>query len=236
MFLTSTPKKAVLSQTNLIKCLICTEVLETSDRIAVFGRSQWDLRGTLCKILGGELQSSNEDLQYVCKRKCYPKLKKIEKMMSNLKSLEDELRAEMSKNTVVRIKRGLSQDQAQDLPVARTLEAKPVKKALFAPSNLPQNQTRFPSPLTAVKSLTGPPPTVSMVGYTAVRHSSVPVVVRAFPACVNIGRNFFLPASQLSTSQQLLPDKRGAANRETVPKTNLDKDPCVQVWKFLFWL
>ena len=90
--------------------------------------------------------------------------------MSNLKSLEDELRAEMSKNTVVRIKRGLSQDQAQDLPVARTLEAKPVKKFLFAPSNLPQHQTRFPSPLTTVKSLTGPSSTVSMVGYTAVRH------------------------------------------------------------------
>ena len=139
---------------------------------------------------------------------------------------------------MVRIKRGLSQDQAQDLPVARTLEAKPVKKALFAPSNLPQHQTRFQSPLKAVKSLTGPPPTVSMVGYTAVRHSSVPVVVRAFPACVNIERNFFSTASQLSTctSQQLLPDKRGAANRQTVPKTNLDKDPCVEVWKFLFWL
>ena len=143
MFLTSMLKKAVLSQTDLIKCLICTEVLETSGRIAVFGRSQWDLRGTLCKILGFELQSSNKDLQYVCKRKCYPKLKKIEKMMSNLKSLEDELRAEMSKNAVVRIKRGLSQDQAQDLPVARTLEAKPVQKALFAPSNLPQHQTRL---------------------------------------------------------------------------------------------
>ena len=77
MFLTSTPKKAVLSQTNSIECLICAEVLETSDRIAVLGCSQWDLRGTLCKILGGELriQFSNEDLQYVCKRKCYPKLR-----------------------------------------------------------------------------------------------------------------------------------------------------------------
>jgi len=32
-----------------------------------------------------------------------------------------------------------------------------------------------------------------MVGYTVVRHSGVPVVVRAFPACVNIGKNFFSP-------------------------------------------
>ena len=61
----------------------------------VFGCSQWDLRGTPRKILGGESQSSNEDLQYVCKRIFYPKLKKIKKMMSNVKSLEDALRAEM---------------------------------------------------------------------------------------------------------------------------------------------
>ena len=98
MFLTSTPKKAVLLQTNSIECLICTEFLETSNRIAIFGHSQWDLRGTLCEVLGGELQTSIEDLQYVCKRKCYPKLKKIEKMMSNLKSLEEELRGSPAKS------------------------------------------------------------------------------------------------------------------------------------------
>ena len=106
-----------------------------------------------------------------------------------------------------------------------------MKIALF-PTNPPQNQTRFPSPVTAreVTSLTGLPPAVSMVGYTAVRHSGVPVVVRAFPACVNIGRNFFSPASQLSTSQQLPPDKLGAANRETVSKSNVDEEPFIHVW------
>jgi len=76
----------------------------------------------------------------------------------------------------------------------RSLEAKLVKKALF-PANPPEDQTKFPSPGTAreIASLTGLPPTVSMVGYTAVRHSGVPVFVRAFPACVNIGRNLFSP-------------------------------------------
>ena len=229
MFLTSTPKKAVLSLTNSIQCLICAEFLETSNRIAIFGHSQWDLRGTLCKVLGSELQTSIEDLPYVCKRKCYPKLKKIEKMMSNLKSLEEELRAEMSKNAMVRIKRGLSRDQTQE----GSLEATPVKKALHVFPTPPQDQTWIPSPVTTareVTSLTGLPSTVSIVGYTAVRHSGVPVVVRAFPACVNIGRNFFSPASQHSTSQQLPPDKRGAANRETVSKSNLDEVPFVQVW------
>ena len=68
-------------------------------------------------------------------------------MATNLKSLEEELRAEMSKNALVRIKRGLSQDQ--DVSVA--LEAKPVKKSLFPakPPQLPQNQTEFPSTVTA---------------------------------------------------------------------------------------
>ena len=188
MFLTPTPKKAVLSQTNSIQYLICAEFLETSNRIAIFGHSQWDLRGTLKKVLGGELQTSIEDLPYVCKRKCYPKLKKIEKMMSNLKSLEEEFRAEISKNAMVRIKRELSRDQTQE----GSLEATPVRKALF-PTNPPQDQTWIPSPVATareVTSLTGLPSTVSIVGYTAVRHSGVPVVVRAFPTCVNIGRNF----------------------------------------------
>ena len=41
--LTSTPKKAV-SEASLIQCLICAESLENNQEIAVFGRSQCDLR------------------------------------------------------------------------------------------------------------------------------------------------------------------------------------------------
>ena len=70
-----------------------------------------------------------------------------------------------------------------------------MKKALFLTSP-PRDQTRFPSPVLTAReiiSLIRLPPTVSMVGYTAVRHSGVPAVVRAFPDCVNIGRNFFSP-------------------------------------------
>ena len=54
----------------------------------------------------------------------------------------------------------------------------------------------------------------SMVGYTAVRHSGVSVVLRAFRACVNVGRHFFSPP----------PGKLGAA---TVSKSNLDEEPFV---------
>ena len=69
--LTSTPKKADSSEACLIQCLICAESLENNQRIAVFGRSQWDLRGTFSKNLGGELQSTCTGSQYVCKEKCY---------------------------------------------------------------------------------------------------------------------------------------------------------------------
>ena len=48
----------------------------------------------------------------------------------------------------------------------------------------------------------------------------VSVVSRAFPACVNIGSNFFSPAQ----------DKLGAANRETVSKSNVDEELFVQMW------
>ncbi len=98
------------------------------------------------------------------------------------------------------------------------LETKPAKKAQF-PTNPAQDQTRFPLPVTAreIASLTGLPPTISMVGYTAVRHSGVSVVLRALRACVNIGRNFFSPP----------PGKLGAANREKVSESNLDEEPFV---------
>ena len=39
------------SEASLIQCLICAESLENNQRIAVFGRSQCDLRGTFSKIL-----------------------------------------------------------------------------------------------------------------------------------------------------------------------------------------
>ena len=78
--LTSTPKKAVSSEASLIQCFICAESLET----AVFGRSQCDLRGTFSKILGGK--STCKGSQYVCKKKCFPRLIKVEKMMYSLKN------------------------------------------------------------------------------------------------------------------------------------------------------
>ena len=114
------------------------------------------------------LQTSNEDLQYVYK-KVLPKAEKDWKKDVKSKSLEDELRAEMSKNAAVRIKRRLSRARSNSLSVARSVETKPAKEVLF-PTSPPQDQTRFPLPVAAgreVTSLTGLRPTVSMVGYTA---------------------------------------------------------------------
>ena len=101
---TSTPKKAVSSDASLIQCLICAESLENNQRIAVFGRSQWDLSETISKILGGELQPSCKGLPYVCKKKCFPRLIKVEKM-SSLKTLQqDELREEISFEAACNVK------------------------------------------------------------------------------------------------------------------------------------
>lgn len=91
----TTPRKAFSSETNLVHCLICAESLENTDRIAVFGRSQWDLRGdlrgTISRILGGELQPTKQGSQYVCTKKCFPKLKKVEKLSSTPRLFETSL-------------------------------------------------------------------------------------------------------------------------------------------------
>ena len=50
--LTSTPKKATSSEASLIQCLIPAKSLANNQRIAAFGRSQWDLRDTISKSFG----------------------------------------------------------------------------------------------------------------------------------------------------------------------------------------
>ena len=97
------PKNAVLSHTNSIQCLFCAEFLESSDSIAVSGRSLWDLRGTHCKILDCELQTSNEDLQYVCKTKTTQSWKRWKNDVKSQKSWGQVEGG--NKNAAVRIKR-----------------------------------------------------------------------------------------------------------------------------------
>ena len=220
--LTSTPKKAVSSEASLIKCLICAESLENNQRIAVFGRSQWDLRGTISSILGGELQPTCKGSQYVCKKKCFPRLIKVEKMMSSLKTLQDELREEVSQKNAVRIKRGLS----EEVSVAPSFEAaRNVKSTMKS-----INKTLFPSNAT---------PAVQIIGYQTVR-PSVPVVVRAFPNCVNTWHHNFFPTG--TSSRQDIPvlptqtNRTCQANNETQPKGNAAENPRVQVSELFFLL
>ena len=106
-----------------------------------------------------------------------------------------------------------------EVSVARSLETKPAKIALF-PTSPPQDQKRFPSPVTVgrvVTGLAGLPPTVSTVENTADRHSGVSVILRAFRACVSIGGIFLSPP----------PGKLRVANGETVSKSNSDEEPFV---------
>ena len=114
-------------------------------------------------MLGGELQPTKQESQHVCKKRCFPRLKKVEKLMSTLKTLQDELRTELSEKAVVRIKLGLSEDVSV-APLSETINVKSLKKTLFPP-NGSENLARFPQP-------------VASIGYQAVRPS---VSVRAFP-------------------------------------------------------
>ena len=62
--ITSTPTIAVSYETNLVHCLICAESLENTDRIAVFGRSQWDLRWpntVFARALANAMQRARKD-------------------------------------------------------------------------------------------------------------------------------------------------------------------------------
>ena len=164
--LTSASKKAASSKARLSRCLICAVSLENNQRIAVFGRSQWDLGGTISNMLGGELQPTCKGSQYVCK--CFPRLVKVEKMMSSLKPLQDELSEEVSQKKGVRIKRGLTEDVsvAPSFEAARNVKSpmKSIIKTLF-PSNTRENPTKVP-------------PAVQIIGYQTAR-LPVPVLAHA---------------------------------------------------------
>ena len=110
--------------------------------------------------------------------------------MSNLKSLEDELRAEMARNAVVRIKRGLSRAKSNSegicREIARNVTGEESSNSYKSTSRSNKVSLASNGNRAEITSLTGLPPTVSMVGYTA----GVSVVLREFRACVNIGKNF----------------------------------------------
>ena len=110
--------------------------------------------------------------------------------MSYLKSLEDELRAEMARNAVVRIKRGLSRAKSNSegicREIARNVTGEESSNSYKSTSRSNKVSLASNGNRAEITSLTGLPPTVSMVGYTA----GVSVVLRVFRACVNIGKNF----------------------------------------------
>ena len=130
----------------------------------------WDLTETFSKNLGGELHSTCKGSQYVWKKKCIPRLIKVEKMTSSLKTLQDELWEFIQKKTV-RIKRRLFKDMSvtPSFEAGRNYFKSPMQslnKTLF-PSNTRENPKRFP-------------PAVQIIGYQTAR-PSIPGVVRTFP-------------------------------------------------------
>ena len=159
------------------------------------------------------------------KRKCIPRLIKVEKMMSSLKTLQDELR-EFTQKKTVRIKRRLREDVsavsvAPSFEAARNVKSpmKSINKTLF-PSNAIENPTRFP-------------PAVQIIGYQKARPSVSVVVPRAFPNCVNTWHHNFFPAGTCSTQDiPMLPTQTNRtcqANKETQLKGNVAENPIASV-------
>ena len=127
---------------------------------------------TFSKNLGGELHSTCKGSQYVWKKKCFPRLIKVEKM-SSLKTLQDELREvhrrKQSASNEYWVKTCLCRRRLKQFKVACNYFKCPMQsliKTLF-PSNARKNPTRFP-------------PTVQNIGYQTAR-PSVPVGMCAFP-------------------------------------------------------
>ena len=93
------------------------------------------------------------------------------------------------------------------------------------------NKTLFPSD-TARQNPTRFPPAVQIIGYQTVRRS-VPVVVRAFPNCVNTWHHNFFPAGTNSTQDiPMLPTQTNRtcqANKETQPKGNVAENHIASV-------
>jgi len=206
MILTSTPKKAVLQENNLASCKICGSKNDSTQIISIFGRSSWDLRGTLSIICGAELQNSEDSSCYVCKKTCFPRLKKIEKMSATLSCLEKDLREEFVKinKATIRIKRAMSTNMESSQPE----NSKVIKKELFplAPTTLFQ----------------------SVPTSTVVKACLTPLLIQALPICVTDYK--VLPAIPRTTIRQpnlveTIPKKKTVVTDESQPKL----DPCVKV-------
>lgn len=143
-----------------IQCLFWAKFLETIDRIAVFGRSLWDLRGTLQEF---RLWIANVQRRL-------PKVKKDRK---------NDVKTQKSCRRVGSHKTGI---ESREIKLGRYLSMERnefgERKLYFLHNHLKIKQG-FPLPVTAMEitSLTGLPDTVSMAGYTAERHSGVSVIL-----------------------------------------------------------
>ena len=97
MFSTSTPKKTFTCRTeeSAINCAVCGIYIGSDDRILIAGRSEWNLRGTLARILGGDLQVGKTK-RHICRKTCFAKLKKAQKLFEAIDNISKEIKAGVS--------------------------------------------------------------------------------------------------------------------------------------------
>jgi len=212
--ITSTPKKAIFSQSNSFpSCIVCGISIEhAKERIAVFGKSECDIKGIISLIVGGELQTSESSCQspYICK-KCYYNVKKVDNLACKLNTLESELRACMISNSghnTVRMKRCSNESRDEVSYISQVQNSAGPAKPVLGKSKK-----------SAKKSLFNP---VSIEPYPVNRGffkpSLAPLLVTALPICGNptlLQRNKVLP-------------------RKDTRDDNNTQCPSVQVNKLLF--
>lgn len=99
-----TPKKVWQSD----RCFICSTLVETKEKIYVFGKSSFDFPANICSCLDVNVScySATSELS-VCKA-CYRRLIKFKKASVHLEELKDELKGIFKDRELPRKKRLLS--------------------------------------------------------------------------------------------------------------------------------
>lgn len=230
MSLTSTPRKAVVSKPS-INCLICDSTLNSNERIAVFGRSQYDVKGTISEIIGADLQAfildNSEGQLWICTRKCFPRLKKIQKLTSTLGALKQEIKQQIlgkEQATSIRLKHGLS-DAKESMPEDRSVQTmKSRRKTLFPQASTAEGKERAAEFFTQTAV------------YAPVRLALMPLLVQALPVCSVLPGKIPAPSFAANQVSTLGASETNTASipREAAPHKDTLQGPSVQVSNY--WL
>ena len=122
-----TPKKLLNSETN---CFICSKSEHSKERVRIFGSSAVDIPNLI--KLSTDIDVSNYSMSagFVCLKKCYKHLLKLDKAKTTLEVLKKELKAICSAGDHDRRFKRLHRSTAQDEPQPVTKKQSSCAKSL----------------------------------------------------------------------------------------------------------